>query len=59
MRRRPSKERKPPPKGEPKARWAARAEDMKTLAENMLMDEPCAMMERLAPDYERMSEREE
>ena len=56
---RPVKERKPPPKGEPKARWAARAEDMKTLAENMLMDEPCAMMERLAQDYERMSEREE
>ena len=52
-------ERKPPPKGEPKARWAARAEDMKTLAENMLMDEPCAMMERLAQDYERTSEREE
>jgi hypothetical protein len=32
---------------------------MKTLAENMLMDEPCAMMERLAQDYQRTSEREE
>ena len=52
----PVKERKQPPKGE---RKAARAEEMKTLAENMLMDETRAMMERLAQDYERMSEREE
>ena len=55
----PVKERKPPPKGERKARWAARAEEMKTLAENVLMGEPRAMMERLAQDYQRMSEREE
>ena len=53
------KQRKPPPKGERKARWVARAEEMRTLAENMLMGEPRAMMERLAQDYERMSEREE
>jgi hypothetical protein len=32
---------------------------MKTLAENMLTDETRAMLERLAQDYERMSEREE
>lgn len=53
------KQWKPPPKGERKARWAARAEEMRTLAESMLMDEPRAMMKRLAQDYERMSEREE
>jgi hypothetical protein len=55
----PFKGRKPPPIGEREARWAARAEEMETLAENMLMDEPHAMMERLAQDYERMSEREQ
>jgi hypothetical protein len=53
------KQRKPPPKGERKGRWAARAEEMRTLAESMLMDEPRAMMKRLAQDYERTSEREE
>ena len=40
----PVKERMPPPKGERKARWAARAEEMK-IAENMLMDETRAMLE--------------
>jgi hypothetical protein len=32
----PIKERKPPSKGEREVRWAARAEEMKTLAENIL-----------------------
>jgi hypothetical protein len=32
----PIKERKPPSRGERKVRWAARAEEMKTLAENIL-----------------------
>jgi len=43
----------------PRARWAARAEEMRTLAESIFMDEPRAMMRRLAQDCERMSEREE
>jgi hypothetical protein len=41
----PVKERKPPSKGERGAGWAAHAEEMKTLAENMLMDDTRAMLE--------------